>query len=603
MKLRTTLLFAVGVSGLVGLVGLYSRLTTIDSAQHLAITDYLRQLDAQDTRWNENALRIRLSLNTHYDDLATPIATMTRLADDLNGLLGQLDGQTALQQQLADYQQLTAEKVDLMEQFKGANAILSNSLHFLPRAIQDAQTAQLAASGNAGVVTLLSTLKDQLLEYNLLGQDTAQAAAAATWEQLRQQLAAQGGGQRSAALNIALNHARAILQQKARIDDQLDALLALPTGAKLGQLLTDYSAFHQQRVAQTEALGPPLIGLAALLTLGLLLVGYRLQRSYRALDRANAQLSQMNEALEERVQERTRELSQTLAELRESEAQLIQSEKMASLGQMIAGVAHEINTPLAYTRSNISLMAEQLPQVAALVAQAAQLDEAGVGDGPVGQMLALLHRLDPLSREAKALQEDGLLEEMVELSQVCLQGLDNIAGIVKSLKDFSRLDRDRLETVDLNRGLADVLVIANNALKQKAHLVQDLAPLPAVRCAPSQINQVFLNLVMNAVQALPEPVDGQPSGTLTLTSRDLDDRVQIQVHDTGKGIPEAHLSKIFDPFFTTKPVGQGTGLGLSIVYKIIQAHGGQIQVESTVGVGTCFTVTLPKHAEIQRVAA
>ncbi len=598
MKRHTTWLFVLGVGSLVGLAGIYSRLTSIDTIQHLAITDTIRQLEAQDTRWNENALRIRLSLNTHYDDLARPIATMNQMADHLLALFFKLEGVDGLKQGLAEYKALSLEKVEVMEQFKGANAILSNSLRFLPLAIQEAQTAQMASGSNANIVAQLNLLKDQLLEYNLLGQLSARDAATNTLQWLREQLNASSIEQRSLPLTIVLNHAQTILRQKARADEQLETLLALPTAEHLANLLRNYSDFHQARVAQTEAMGPPLVGLAGLLTLGLLFVGYRLQRSYFALDIANERLSHINEELEERVQIRTQELTKALHDLKESETQLIQSEKMASLGQMIAGVAHEINTPLAYTRSNIALMAEQLPQVAGVVEHAAKLDERDEAAGPVSQLIQLLERLGPMTEEAKALHEDGLVEEMVELSQVCLQGLDSIAQIVKSLKDFSRLDRERIENVDLNKGLEDVLLIANNALKQKAEVIRDLAPLEMVRCAPSQINQVFLNLIMNAAQALPES-----GGTITLRSLDLGDKVQIQIADNGKGIPAEILQKIFDPFFTTKPVGQGTGLGLSIVYKIIQSHSGEIRVESTVNVGTCFTVTLPKNAPSQRVAA
>lgn len=176
---------------------------------------------------------------------------------------------------------------------------------------------------------------------------------------------------------------------------------------------------------------------------------------------------------------------------------------------------------------------------------------------------------------------------MQELLQASLSGLDQIREMVLSLKDFSRLDRKKVDRVNLNDGLESTLSIAHNSLKYKAKVIKYYGDIPLVTCAPSQINQVFLNLLVNAAQA----IEGE--GTITITTRVKGKHVEVAITDTGKGIPDDVLPRIFEPFFTTKEVGEGTGLGLAISYQIVEQHGGTLTVESAVGHGTCFTVSLP----------
>ncbi|HST27843.1 MAG TPA: ATP-binding protein, partial [Rudaea sp.] len=167
------------------------------------------------------------------------------------------------------------------------------------------------------------------------------------------------------------------------------------------------------------------------------------------------------------------------------------------------------------------------------------------------------------------------------------EGLAQLSSLVLNLKGFSRVDRDGMDTMDLNEGIESALMIAQHQLRDRVQVVKQLQPLPKVRCMPSQMNQVFLNLITNAAQA----IDGD--GTLTIASKAEGGQVQLDFTDTGCGIPDDVLPKIFDPFFTTKPVGEGTGLGLSIVHKIVKGHGGSIKVRTTPRKGTTFTVSLP----------
>jgi signal transduction histidine kinase len=299
-----------------------------------------------------------------------------------------------------------------------------------------------------------------------------------------------------------------------------------------------------------------------------------------------AKLRAANIHLERRVQERTRELSEALKQLKESEAQLIQSEKMSSLGQMVAGVAHEINTPLAYVKNSLGAVADKLPDLRDAIEQSEKL-LALLQAGANANAEELSRQFALVTGRVAKLKQQKVMQELGGLVKDGLHGTGQMAEIVGNLKDFSRLDRSKVTSFDLNEGLASTLLLAKHLLKSVT-VKRELGDIPPIVCSPSQVNQVFLNLVTNAVQAMPEE-----RGTITLTTRAADGGVTVEVADDGKGIAPEVLPKIFDPFFSTKEIGKGTGLGLSISYKIVEQHGGRIEVESQVGAGTKFTVWLP----------
>jgi two-component system, NtrC family, sensor kinase len=299
--------------------------------------------------------------------------------------------------------------------------------------------------------------------------------------------------------------------------------------------------------------------------------------------------------LRERVAASTRQLSEAFNQLKSSQAALVQNEKMASLGQMVAGVAHEINTPLGYVRNNVEMAQGVFGQVAEALRQYHSLGRMLVDDGADEQQLnAQLGKTAALSGEIVAA---GLLEETTALFTDTLFGVDQIKDLVINLRNFSRLDQSRVAAVSLNDCLDQTLSIANNLIKGRVSVIRRYGELPLVSCSPSQINQVLLNLITNGVQAIEHD-----QGKLLLKTEAGGDWVRISVQDNGKGIAPEHLQKIFDPFFTTKPVGHGTGLGLSISYQIIQAHGGSIQVVSKPGQGTKFLVSLPLNPVMQEAA-
>jgi signal transduction histidine kinase len=289
---------------------------------------------------------------------------------------------------------------------------------------------------------------------------------------------------------------------------------------------------------------------------------------------------------------RVAELEAELRAAQASNAQVMHTTKLASLGQMVAGVTHEINTPLGFVKSNVEVVRDLIAEHEAMVAQLLSGVDLLVGADPA----TLARAREVLTRARVQLAQHAASADARELLDDAIEGLKSISNLVQNLKGFARVDRDGMDSVDLNDCVRAALNVAQHQLRDRIDVATEFGALPRVRCMPSQMNQVFLNLITNAAQAMP----GE-HGTLSLRTRDAGEFVEVAVTDTGAGIPDDVLPKIFDPFFTTKPVGEGTGLGLSIVHKIIKSHGGTIHVRTAVGEGTTFTISLPVEQRASNV--
>ena len=296
-------------------------------------------------------------------------------------------------------------------------------------------------------------------------------------------------------------------------------------------------------------------------------------------------LANINQQLEIKVEERTAELQETLKELKNSQLQLIRSEKMATLGQMVAGVAHEVNTPLSYVQNNLEIigqLTEQYEELIELVQGLKSVKTDAATDGKIDKLLSdIIHASDDI-------QEDDLSAELKELIKDSLFGVEQITEMVLNLRNFARLDESKVKTIDVRECIEASLKIAGNSIRHQ-EIVTDFAPTPEVKCSPSQINQVLVNLLNNAAQAMGE----KPDSKIEVRTRADDHNVYIDVIDNGKGMSPEILNQIFEPFFTTKGAGEGTGLGMAISQQIMEQHNGDIKVVSTEGVGTTFTLILP----------
>jgi len=272
-----------------------------------------------------------------------------------------------------------------------------------------------------------------------------------------------------------------------------------------------------------------------------------------------------------------REMKQTNARLAEAQSQLLQSEKLASIGQLAAGVAHEINNPVGFVASNLGSLRRYMESMLELINLYESADARHLPAELRAQIEELRNKAD-LS---------FIHEDLPELLKESEDGLQRVKKIVQDLRDFSRVDQADWQDADLNQGLDSTLNVVMNEVKYKATVKKDYGPLPVVRCLAAQLNQVFMNLIVNASHAI------EKRGEIVLRTRQVDRWICVEVSDNGSGMSPEVQRRIFDPFYTTKPVGKGTGLGLSLSFSIVQKHGGRIEVASTVGVGTTFRVWIP----------
>ena len=300
-------------------------------------------------------------------------------------------------------------------------------------------------------------------------------------------------------------------------------------------------------------------------------------------------------ALNKRLQEtsdeikaKNEELEYTLKQLKDTQAQIVQAEKMASVGQLAAGVAHEINNPTGFVNSNLKTLSDYQKDIKGLIKQYRKLitdlknriDKENLPS-------SITEQVDRILTVENETDVDFIMNDILDLIKDCQEGTERIKKIVLDLKDFAHPGEDKLQTADVNKGIESTLNVVWNELKYKATVTKNYGDLPPVKCYPQQLNQVFMNFFVNAAQAIKD------QGEITISTRADDSHVEIKISDTGKGIPKENLVKIFDPFFTTKEVGKGTGLGLNVAYNIIKKHKGTIDVESEVGKGTTFIIKIP----------
>nr|WP_319395857.1 ATP-binding protein [uncultured Desulfobacter sp.] len=296
----------------------------------------------------------------------------------------------------------------------------------------------------------------------------------------------------------------------------------------------------------------------------------------RALEQSNKELAQVNRGLEQKVQDQA--------------SMIVQAEKMASIGLLAAGVAHEINNPLSYVRTNLDTSKKYFNQIVSLIRKYEVLESylASSTDQKAAQLL------DELAAEKKEKDIDFILEDVQDLIAESLYGVNKIREIVQDLRTFSRVDDAKQNELNLNDALDNTLKMLKIQIKKGTTVTKSFGDIPRIECYPQKISQVLMNILVNAIQAIQGPGTIELSTRFVQTGRRVEDRfVEIVVSDTGCGIPQENLKKLFDPFFTTKPVGTGTGLGLSIVYEIIKFHGGRIDVSSQLGQGSQFKLLFP----------
>jgi two-component system NtrC family sensor kinase len=294
------------------------------------------------------------------------------------------------------------------------------------------------------------------------------------------------------------------------------------------------------------------------------------RQDYAELQEKNARLQASEERYRELAANLERRVAEQVKTIEATQRQLYQAEKLASVGQLAAGVAHEINNPLGFIRSNLNTAAGYVQQIARV--------GAVVCTAPDPKRLAAVWQDERL---------DAVIEDFPILLQESIEGVERVAKIVAALKDFSSIDRAEETVADVNALIRNTCQVAASEFGERVRLVTDFAPLPALRCHAGRLSQVFLNLLLNAVQAI------SGTGEVRIATRADRQAITVTVTDTGHGMPPEVQARIFEPFFTTREVGRGTGLGLTVARDVVQAHGGRIAVQSAPGAGTTFTIHLP----------
>ncbi|MCW7536944.1 ATP-binding protein [Aquabacterium sp. A7-Y] len=634
--LRLLLTAVVLVLLAAGWTYLYTHSRTVSAERQNETLALLKDLKQIDTDWGADVLRSQAGINRSYDALAHPLQTLAALTARLDAAAAGW-GDAALQQAVLEIKAAIDTKSELIDRFKAQNSLLKNSLHYLPTAHLDLQTAMRAkrdrgfsaghrllgalpreaaalersaarqAGGGSDAETALATMRRRIdiqareartanrqalamvqgenvmaqvvndtLRYHAAPDVATAASLKAVVERLSADLPSYDDTLQEPIGNLVA-HAEAVLNLRDREAEVLRQIAAVPVTARIDTLSNGLIARFDTELAQqgryTRLL---LLYSAAVLALVFGAAGFIAYRN--ATERRR---------LAELVEHQTRAL-------KDHEVQLIHAQKMNALGEMVAGITHEVNTPLAAVKSGLQSTRELMGGIADVVHGAGELcarlrqpvprDEVEKRDRTAA-LAQSIHRLAELHGELASFRA---LESLDELLDSGMRSVEHISRVIANMLEFSRLDRSRLAPCRVEDAVESTLAMAAHFLG-RSRVVKDFGNTRPIRCDQAQINQVLLNLIRNAVQALPAS-----GGTITVRTRmQTHTRLSLAVIDNGPGIAPELLPKIWQPFFTTKKEGAGTGLGLSTSKKIVEAHGGRIEVSTALGVGTSFTVLLP----------
>jgi len=569
MKKYAIILLILGLIGLTLTIQFFNQDQKLDQTVFLQTTESIRKLQTLDK--NLRLLLNQSRFNSRFDhhQLRDTNFELSIEFDNLrfDALFEEIENSSKLSQTVSAFEQAFTSRDELLERYIIANTQITESLLAVNRVYHSLQTNNQIKQQSA-LYASIAKIQSDLFNLTLGG------GLSGGLEQLEPEFEIPLSISKQMAEHKAA--VKQILEQYPVADALYQDLLAINTDQLLNQIESDYADYHNSAIAGSNALGVALLGYGVTLLLALIFFGYTIWKNYALL--------------EQQVADRTEEIKNAYEELRESRELLIQNEKMASLGQMVAGVAHEINTPLGYVTSNVGTLKLNVSDLGELTSKLHQLSAELSADEPGSSSVSTLTA--ELVKIYTELEANELIDESQQLLDDGIFGLKEISKLVVSLKDFSRLDRQAVESIDIHNCLESSLTIASNPIKENdVSVVKEFAELPKITCSPSKLNQLFLNIITNACQAM-----HQHAGDLTIKTSSDNDEIRIDFIDQGIGMDEHTQQKMFDPFFTSKEIGKGTGLGMSIAYKIIEAHKGRIEVSSILDQGTTVSVILPVNA-------
>ena len=563
------------------LIGLFFKTQTFNVDRYYQALDDLRKLQQIDVTINASILKSRFGLSANYDSLvadwASFYSSLTQTQKDLQNAIQQRN--PGITQQFTELQKIIDKKENEVEQFKSKLSVLQNSLRYFPIVtnglIQDLDAIQRL---DRILSQKLESLLQQILIYSLNGREDLRPSIITSLNRLSVSSQGLTGELNDRLVNIT-KHAETIIRVQTEISLLVQESLNQPSGSAIDRLIVDYEIYHKQILQDSNNYRLILYALMIGLFVYVVILFQARQKSHY--------LKLSNERLEYQVRDRTQALETTLQDFQQSQAQLIQAEKMSGLGQLVAGIAHEVNNPINFIYGNIKPAQQYTNDLFELL------------------NLYTIHYPQPHPEIQEMIEEIDLgfmSQDLKKLLTSMKFGADRIRDLVLSLRNFSRLDEADRKQANLHEGIDSTILILQHRLKSKGNyeeiqLIYDYGELPIVNCYPGQINQVLMNILANGIDALEEACEKDNSfiPSIQICTQSIDEnRVQIQIIDNGPGIPRAVLDRIFDPFYTTKPIGQGTGLGLSISYQIIvEKHGGTLECFSEQGQGTEFRIRLP----------
>lgn len=536
------------------------------------VMNRIMTLDVMLKSINELSIKSRYNLDNNYDNLTSTSKNLEyQLKDFQNLYYSNADMTTDLTaKRFFEYKNTQEVKKEMLEKFKSHNSILRNSERYVPIVGEEL----MALSQQEGLEELSKSYEyvlRNILKYSLFGSINSLKQVKSELSRLPK---LESDMPEFASISIIefSNHIFTIIEQKEKTDEYLNKLLQTDDKGKLNNLISAWDLWYEKNDLSHEKLRKITFAFTIFMVIAVLIILGVLKQLYDSLD--------------EKVALKTCEVKLAYQELRESELKLIQSEKMSSLGQMVAGIAHELNTPLGYVFGNANIIKNNLVKIEHITKQLG-LFLYEVHKKPRNIVLTKKH-LKFLSKKYAKLDSKVFFLETSDLLEDAIFGLNKMSDLVISLKKFSRMDRDELVKFCIHDGLDSTIKICGNDIGNRRIIkFYETEPIP-IECFPAQLSQVLINVMNNAIQATKSD-----EGVICIRTVFDNDRLCLIIQDNGKGMDEDTQNKMFDPFFTTKDVGEGTGLGMSISYKIIKSHSGDISVESAINKGTIVKITLP----------
>lgn len=532
----------------------------------------LMKVDNLHSSINELSLRSRANLDSNYDMLVRNTVALERSVADLadghfnkNEIAGSL-----LESRFDRFRERMTIKIDNIEDFKSANSVLRNSEKYTP--LVGAQLSDVARENELSEISdLYRKIVIDVLDFTKQGSDRPVADVSEYSQQIRAS-EPQLPAEHSVKVLEFANHVATAIDAKQKADRYLNNVLNSSANDQIEELLNAWGQWQAENNNTQELLRYYTLGyvLAILALIGILV--FRLRNLYTNLD--------------SQVEQKADEARLAYEELQASERQLVQSEKMASLGQLVAGVAHEINTPLSYITSNLDTIKARFDRLGPVIGKAAAISDT-LSD-PNRDKNAINNLLKEQIVAYRSAGKNNKPDKLNVLLNDASDGLQEIKQIVDTLTNYSHVQDAPAQDVDVNECINNTLKVISNSLGERQVTLDCSDELPPVKGVPNQLAQVFTNIITNAAHA----TDAN-SGTVTIKTEEEQHFVKVTISDNGRGIDPDALKRVLEPFFTTKEVGEGTGLGLSIAHRLIEAHEGELTIDSELGAGTKVTVRLP----------